>query len=250
MKGVIIESGLEISVTVPSDSYAQGDTVRCTLTVKNRSTNTVTLPPLLLQIAVGIHKKVKGREAGAFEVLASAPLAFPNNLAPSSSVEALWEHTLAQNAVISEKTQSLYLLFGSGSTSPPAGQLPLSITPHRHLEEVIRTMEMVFQFTPKGIAWKDGAVIVKYKPPSSREYTLVEELSLGLSRSEGNLVMRYRFKVKKFESSEIGVQIKKGMADFERILAPQDYLFGGDYFNQDRVEGSVSEALKKVQTGF
>ena len=262
MRGVIIENGIELRVEVPGDSFVQGDSVACSLTLKNHSPNPVDLTHLHLNLALGVHKHVKAKDPKGLMPLLGGILTTPEapNYSPPKTLSAGETLTLRttfelpQNAAVTEKNQSIYLVFGlqdltiEGARS--SGQLPLTVTPHRYVEEVFRTLEMVFSFVPKALSWRDDFTITKYSPPSKRELTLVEELLLGVKRDGDNLHLRFSFKVRKFETATLGVSVKKGKSEIHVTLTPDEFLFGGGHINQERLDAVIASAIKEVETGI
>lgn len=250
MRGVIIENGLELRLEVPGEGFVQGDVVPCTITVKNHSSSPASLSNLSLMLAQGTLKLVKAKDPKAFHEVARATLNAPDEIGVGATAQ--YQHTfqLSDNCLVSEKNQSLFLIYGSQAGGNSAGQLPLTVTPHNYLVEVFRTLEMVYSFVPKGISWKDEYTIMKFTPPNTRDLMLVEELNLGVVRENGNLRTRYSFKVKKFDTGGAGVAVKKGKTEFEYTLTPDQYLFGGGFINQESLEGSINQALKEVSTGL
>jgi hypothetical protein len=250
MRGVIIENGLELRLEVPGEGFVQGDSVPCTLTVKNHSSSPTSLANLTLTLAQGTLKLVKAKDSKAFQEVALASLNAPEEIQASSTAQFQYTFQLSENCLVSEKNQSLFLIYGSQPGGNSAGQLPLSVTPHTYIVEVFRTLEMVYSFVPKGITWKEGYTIMKFTPPNNRDLMLVEELNLGVIRDGENLRTRYSFKVKKFDTGGSGVAVKKGKTEFEYSLTPNDYLFGGGFINQESLEASINAALKEVSTGL
>jgi hypothetical protein len=250
MRGVIIENGLELKLEVPGDGFIQGESVACSLTVKNHTSSPMSLAHLSLRLAQGTLKLVKAKDPKAFQEVALATLGSPEEIGAGSTAQFSYTFQLQENCLVTEKNQSLFLIYGSQSDGNTGGQLPLSVTPHTYIVEVFRTLEMVYSFVPKGISWKDGYTIMKFTPPNNRDLMLVEELNLGVVRDGGNLRTRYSFKVKKFDTGGAGVAVKKGKTEFEYTLTPDQYLFGGGFINQESVEASINTALKEVSTGL
>lgn len=259
MRGVLIDSGVELRLEVTGDSFSQGAIVPCSLSLKNHSPAAIALEHLHLNLAHGTHKLVKAKDPKGCVTtikgaLISADGELPRELPPGASLSLSTQFTLPDNALITEKNQSLYLIFGlqnlDDGASRSSGQLPLTVTPHRYVEEVFRTLEMVFSFVPKGLSWKEDYTITKFSPPSKRELTLVEELLLGVKREGDNLHLRFAFKVRKFETATLGVAVKKGKTEIDVVLPPDEYLFGGEHINQDRLDAAIGAAIKEVETGI
>jgi hypothetical protein len=250
MRGVFLQTGLEVKLEVTGDDFFQGDRVPCTLSAKNHGDVPRSLADLRLELAVGTLTKVKAKDSDAFEIVSTAELTPGGDLEPGEQRKYEWEFLLGENASVTDKAQSLYFLYGNSPDVSAVGQLPLTVVPHRYLQEVFRTMEMVFQFVAKGITYKDGWVVAKLKPPTSRRFSLVEELNLGCKRDNGALQLRFLFTVKKFDSIGSKVDVKKAKTEVVQRLEQTQYLFGGEFINQEALEASIDTALSEVSSGL
>ncbi len=250
MRGVFIQKPLEFRLEVPLEAAIQGETVPCTLTVKNHGAEPAPLPQLSLVLGLGVLKKVKAKADDAFEIVGRAELDRAQVVLPGGQIVSSWEFTLDRNAPISDKNQTPFLLYGNGESPADLGQIPLNVTMHPHARAIFDTCETVFSLVNKGEIWKNGYTVVKYKAPDLRKFSLVEEILIAVRFVDDSLELVYTFKVKKIDATATTLNFKKGKAEVTQTWAPQDYLFGGGFFRQEFIEKMLDEAFSVVATGF
>lgn len=251
MRGILIQHPLEYRLEVHGDTFAQGASLPCSVTVKNHSDSSATLNKIALELSLGTLKRIKAKEADAFAVLERNDLGSDVQIAPGAQTTFEQTITLSANAPITDKNSSLYLLYGDPSSGAPLGQLLLTIQPHAHVRHIFDTMTTVFNFVNKGESHKDSLTIAKLKAPDARRFSLVEELNLGATFEDGDvLCLRFLFTVKKFAHSGANVSVKKGKVDVTRRLAPREYLFGGGFVRQEFIEAEIEAALSEVSSGL
>lgn len=248
MRGITIQSPLEFRLEVTGETFAQGDQVPCKLSVKNHGATSAVLDALSLVLALGNLKKVKAKDAAAFEAILTGEVERGSELAPGA--EASFSHTflLDRNVAITDKAQSPYLLYGNSTDQQQLGQLLLTVNPHPHVRSVFDSLATVFSFVNKGESSKGGWTTAKLKAPDSRKLASVEELNLSCRFDGDALEVRYVFTVKKFEGVAVMMEVKKGKREILQRWEPSDYLFGGGFIRQEFVERSVEEALEPVST--
>ncbi len=250
MRSVYIQKPLEFRLEVPLEAAIQGDIVPCAVTVKNHGSDPVALPQLSLRLALGVLKKVKAKAEDAFSVLERADLDRSNVLPAGGDLVSVWQFTLDRNAPVSDKNQTLFLLYGNGEECVSLGQIPLTVKMHPHVRAIFDTCETVFSLINKGESWKDGWTIVKYKAPDLRKFSLVEEILIAVRFVDDSLELVYTFKVKKIDATAHSLNFKKGKAEVSQTWTSQDYLFGGGFIRQEFIEKMLDEAFSVVATGF
>ena len=251
MRGVYIQKPLEFRLEISIECGVQGSPVPCALTVRNHGSESVLLSEMQLSLALGNLKKVKVKDEDAFQVLTSAPLDRASTVVPGGVATFSWDLVLEKNAPISDKAQTLYLLYGNSASAPLLGQLPLTVTMHPHYRAIFDTCETVFSFINKGESWKNGYTAVKYKAPDLRKFSLVDEISIGVRSVDGEeLELAYDFKIKKLDATAHSLNFKKGKAEVIQSWKSSDYLFGGGFIRQEFLERSLEEAFAVVATGF
>jgi hypothetical protein len=249
MRGIFFQKPLEFRLEVQGDTFSQGDQISAVLTVKSHASEVAVLNSLSMLLALGNTKKVKAKkDEGAFEVVQSAELERGIELAPGQEIAIPGRFSLERNAVVTDKSQSLYFLYGDSPELSALGNLPLTCTPHPQVLAIFDTFTSVYGFIDKGQFSKDGWTCAKYKAPDTRRLSLVEELVVCCRFEEGaELHVRYDFKVKRFDTeSEVKVNVKRGKANVLQQWKETEYLFGSGFLQQQFVEQQIDEALQSV----
>ena len=250
MRGLFLSQSIEYRLEVTGDSFSQGDTLHCSLIIKSHADSPTILTDLSLILAHGDLKRVKTKDPSAFDPIAPAEIERGCELPARGQLTFPVTIKLDTNAPISDKNHSLYLLYGNSSDINSLGQLLLTVSPHAHLRAIFDTMTTVFNFTPKGETSKDGYVTAKLKAPDSRRLSLVNELSLSGRFVDESLELIFLFSVKKFDTSLTKINVRRGKVEARKMLAPSDYLFGGDFIRPEYIEQIVESAISEVATGI
>jgi len=246
MKGVFIHNQLEYRVEVRADDFCQGDSLPCVVSVKNHGSSSQTLSKLRLDLALGDIIKVRDKKEAAFTILCSAECPAPNGIAAGECKSVEWTFKLDENCPISDKSQSLYLLYGSGDADGALGQLPISVRPQRYIQQILGIFESFFQFVLKGCKSADGWVKAKLKPSNARRLSYVEELVLGFRFEDQTLVLRYVFRVKRLQTSGLAVGVKKVKTTVEQRLEPGTYTLTAQHVDHEVIKTKIEEALSTV----
>jgi len=250
MRGVFVSNQIEYRVEVTGEEFCQGDILPCSLTARNHAASPQTIAGLRLELACGSMKKIKDKAPDAFKVLAQAPDSGPAEIAPGQQVAVSCEFPLDTNCIISEKTQSLHLLYGSREASASPGQALLTILSHRHTRQILSILESSLQFIPKGIKSAEDWLQARFKPPTERRLSFLEELTLCFHFEGDVLLLKYLFKVKAFEASALSVGVKKVKSELAQRLERKDYLLTEEAVNHPYIETRIEEALTTVSTGL
>jgi hypothetical protein len=251
MRGLFIQNSIEYRLNVQGDTFEQGQSVVCELKIINRAGSPVILSAPTLRLALGDHKAVKAKSAEPFESVSAAEIERGYELAPGAELSQCHTFVLDANAAISDKSRGLYLIYGDSADAAQLGQLPLSVSPHKHLRAVFDTIATVLSFLPKGESSKNGWTSAKLKPPESREMSFVDELNLSARFiADEALEVNFVFTVKKLDGSQTKVSVKKAKTEVNQIWEKNEYLFGGDFVRQEYVEAKIQEALAQVRSGL
>ena len=250
MRGIFLQHPLEYRLDVPGNSFTQGAQAPCSLTIKNHSEAAVTITPPTITLSLGNLKKIKARADDAFESIEMAQLSCDTTVAQRGEISAPCTFSLDRNAPISDKNQSLYLLYGSNSDTQSLGQLLLTVHPHPHVRTIFDTMTTVFNFINKGESSKGVLTTAKLKAPDSRRFSFVEELNLSASFVADALELNFLFTVKKFDHGTAKVGVKKAKTEVRKTLPANEYLFGGGFVRQEYIEQAIESALSEVSSGL
>ena len=246
MKGVFLEQPLEVRVEVKGEEFRQGDSLPCMLSMKNHGTAPIPLTGACLMLAAGDLKKVKQKAEDAFEVIAEAEVRLKESVAPQQTESFSCSFQLDRNCPITDKSGSLFLLYGGVGTKGTIGQLLVTVQPYETIRSIIEQLESSFQFVFKDTKSSDGWVEARFKSPSTRQFSMLDELLLGFQFAGETLKLRYSCKVKKFESGTSSLGVKKGKELIERSLEPGQYLLPGGFINPEAIDREVQEALSGV----
>ncbi len=244
MKGLLFHEQLEIRVDVAGEEFEQGDQVVSAITIKNRGGTKKLVDGPFLQLAVGDSKKLAQKSEKAVQILTSSELNTSFNLGPDEDKKIPWTFELDRNCPITDKSHSLYLLYGLRVAA--RAHLQLNVRPHAHIEGVLTIFETSFQFDPRGMKSRAGWVVATLKPPASRRFTVVEALELGLRFEGEKLFLHYTFKVKGLEAGPMTLEIKKKKIELTRELVPGDYMSSAGFVDSALLEPKIEEALCSV----
>jgi len=250
MKGLFVAKPLLFNLEIPGDDFCQGDNLITTLTVTNSSAQALEPLPVTLDLCCADLKKLKARDAAALSVVQSSNGFKISALAAQSAEKFNFTFSLDRNCVVSDKADSLCFQYGSGALPNGLTQLPVTVKPHRHIQNIITVFESPLQFIPRSYRTKNGWVEYKLKPPSSRELAQLEELTIAFSFAADALKLRYDFKIKSFDTSTTKGSIKKTKSSFEQTISASEYLLTEHHLNISFLEGKISEALQSVASGI
>lgn len=248
MKGLLFHQQLEVRLEIRGEEFRQGDQVPCTLSVKNRGTGSQEITSVSLTLAVGDAKKIKQKSDDAFKPLAAADAPGGWQIQPGAEEHLTWSFSLDRNAPITDKSQSLYVLYGAlpSGGQEARGNLQLSVLAHADVEGILSVFETSFQFVLKGQRSKDGWMIASLKPPSSQRFITVDELELGFRFEDDVLLLSYLVKAKKLSAGPSTLSIEKKKSEHVQELRASDYRAPGGYVDSRLLEEKIEDALATV----
>ncbi len=248
MKGTFFSKPLEWSVDVRGESWAQGENVAGTLTVKNHGAEAAVLEGAGVALALGDIKKVHNRDAKAFTDSASLPFPAGTSVAAGASMELPFQFTLPANCAITDKRATYFITYGKAQRE---AHLQMNIVPRKLFGEVIKLFETFLRWKLKEA--KSGKKGVEYKliPPSSRDWAHVVQLVLTMRLEGENLELHGEFTVKAIDTQAVTTALTKETRDVEKTLAPREYLMGKDMPDQDKLLKALEGILSGVKSkGF
>lgn len=251
MKGITFQKSLEIQIVTQGESWKQGDPFEGVMKVKNRGASAVSLEEFHVHLAYGVDKKVKSKDASAFTILETADLNVSGVLdANAETPELKWVlNAEAQTALITDKTGSLYLLYGFGSDLSAFGSLLLTVHPRLHFEELSEVLEASHRFVRKLVKnSKDGVIEMKFVPPSGREHASIDHLMLGLKLTpDHHIDATFCFTLKKLDAAA-GGGIKKVKKAVHRDFSPSEFIQTfTQRLDKDKVEHVLSEVFQEAK---
>lgn len=245
MKGIFFEPPFESRLDIAGEEFYQGDTISCALTVKNRAQSPERIDAIRLELALGDFKSVKAKLPDAFVAVADANLAPPSELLADGSCSFTSSFVLEKNCDITDKNQSLFVLFGPRRNSSSGGQLQLNVLPHKHIISLFEVFGSSFQFVLKNTKSSKGWVVAKFKPSSAKRFNRLDELTLSVQFQGETLSLKYSFKKKALEATPDTITVKKQAQTFDQRLTTADYLLGG-FPHYQGMEAKIEEALLTV----
>ena len=193
MKGLSFQNGVEFKITIEGESWSQGDLILGKIESKPVAKTQVML-------AEGTDKKVKIKSPDAFIILQEAV---------TESAPYEWKFQLPIDARISDTKGALYLLYGHGENIEKLGQLRLNILPHILIKDLMDLITAHFRFSLKGTnAGKSGTTEVKFGPPSSNDWKMLDELVLQLKINDGVLDAKFVFHRQEVDALKGGLATK------------------------------------------
>lgn len=201
MKGMSFQNGTEFKVIIEGESWSQGGVIRGRIESKPHS-------PVQVYLAEGTDKKVKAKSADAFVVLQEST---------SPALPFDWSFQLKLSERISDKSSSLYLLYGNQDSLEKLGQLRLTILPHIHVKDMIDLCTMQFRFALKTLnASKSGSTEIKFGPPSNKDWSFLEELVVHAKLDDQTLQTKFLFHRKEIDGTKGGLATKKVTREIDR----------------------------------
>lgn len=244
MKGLFIHQNVEYLLETKRETWCQGDVVDGVVKVRNHGSEKITISSMKVIIASGEFKKVKAKTDGCYQVILEEEVVAPFELAGKETKEFPVTIKLKEDAPITDKSSSLYLLYGPSDLGlMKLGQLQLTINVHRHIGEILKVFEGFVRFKLNSLKAKGATVEAKLFPPNNRQFAILDYLNLKLNLEEDILKLKYVFKFRSLgsEYAELKVQVKK--KEVKQELTKKDYSLYGDYPNHDGIKKKIEEVL-------
>jgi len=229
MKGLSFQTGVEYKIHIDGESWPQGAPITMSLESKPAA-------PLTLILAEGVDKKVKAKTPDAFTALEAF-----------SSDDSSLQQTiiLPLNARISDKSGSLYILYGKKDEPlEKLGQLRLNVVPHPHISDLIDVMTSHFRFALKTLsATKKSEVEIKLDPSGSKEWASLEQLLLRTQITDSALEVVFQFHRNEVDPSKGTLATKSVKREFQRSWNLNEIVHD---FNQRLNKEVVTGAIENV----
>jgi hypothetical protein len=246
MKGMTFQNGNEYRIQVNGESWSQGDTITGSLTVKSNSpAKHEQGSALWVGLTDGLDRKIKQKSGGAFTLLQEA-----TQYNHESTPELNWEFKLPDDCRITDKTGSLYLVYGTEihrdqlSTSSTIAALKLPILPHLHLVEWIEVLTLNHRFVLKH--WttaKSGWTVATLDRPAAREWASLESLLVFLKKTNDHIHVHFQFHRTEVDGSKVGLAAKISKLDFKRDITTEKLIHD---FNQRLNKDSALNVIDSI----
>lgn len=248
MKGTFFKKPLELKIQVEGEKWQQGQTVSGVLEVKNHGSDPVVLSGLRVDLAVGNIKKVHAKAADVFDVLHTVVLGDGATLKAGESATYPWSFATDINCPVTDTSNSLFILYGSGEFPDGMGHLQVAMHPTQLIEEFLDTFKVQFRFVKKTQRSSKGWVNVKLAPPDSRAFSKLEYVTVSFRLKDKNLEVSYEFHMKKVKAAPMTPAPEKEKLTHDQQLTPQEYLMPSGRPNFDRMESAIRESLDLVES--
>jgi hypothetical protein len=246
MKSSIVESSLDKVLNIQGEKWEQGQKIQGDLTFINKSNNAHDIPAFQIMIAYVDNKKFKALEENSFKEIYRIDFkAF--TLSPKESHKIPWEFQLDNNAYISDKKHSLYILWGDLTKKIPPS-LMLNVEPHINIKKIIEYWEVFFRFIKKDIiSLPDSSLEIKLNPPASKEFATLDHLKLKLKREPGQLQLLTKSSLKTIKADTSGMSLAKSEKKVEMLWDEKKYLLMPGHLNQDFVGKELAQLLVQIK---
>lgn len=241
MKGTYFQKPFEFNLIVEGESWKQSDPVSGTLVMKNHGTQEEPLSSFQVSLAYG-------KAPDGFEVLTSVAADGSRKLPAKGEERLSWKFDLDRNCPVTEKSKSLYLLYGKSDSPEKMGQLQLIVHPFWVIQSFLDTLQTQFRFVLKTQKSNKGSVEVKLAPPSSKAFAVIESLVLQMKFEGEQFQVRYLFNVNKIDASA-GMTLKKAKQELEQSYRKDEYQTPSGRYNHERMEAAVGEVFKELGLG-
>ena len=248
MKGTYFQRPLELSLKVNGESWKQGDAIEGTLVVRNHDSAAISVTNAQVYLAHADLKKVRQKNPGSFKIFSNVSLQFPNQVEAQHEIACDWRLATEQNSPITDKTSSLFLLYGLGDDVEKLGQLQVLMNPHALIQEFIKTITIQFRFVLKSQKFGKGYTEVKLTPPTAQGFASLDHVTLYFRFEGESLQVRSIFDVKKIEATAASFDMKKLKKEFSQTLAQNQLYLPSGRVNHESLETAIKAALELVES--
>ncbi len=245
MKGTYFQKPLEFNLLVEGEQWNQGDELSGILKVKNHGAEDMDLTKVGVQLGYAQAKKVKEKNTDCFDISDTSYFDEGQKLAAGSEAELNWKFNLGDDALISEKNASQYVLYGNEEGIWQGGQLQLNILPSPILQKYLEIFETFFRFKVKELKNKKGLIDAKLLPPTSRDFANIKALNIQMKYGE-TLTLNYHFKLKKIDYLENEMKMKEETQKLKYDLNSKEFMMYGKEVDQSKLESHIKSVLEEV----
>ena len=249
MKASIFLKPLEYNIEILGEKWQQGALVKGVVKVKNNGSEKTSISNLKIALCSGSYKKLKTKDAKTFEVIAESIFGKDTHFKNMEEKEFPWEFKLDENARITDKDGSLYIILKDQSDASvwPIGILELTIIPKIIITQFLEIFENFIRFKIAQIKYVKEMIEVKMTPPKTRELAHVESLILRIKEVENTLSLDYQFNVSAIDMTTPTITTQKKCKQFARIHPAKEYLIYGDSINQELLISSINAVVSEVK---
>jgi hypothetical protein len=248
MRSTFFDRPIEYQLLCSQEEWLQGDPVNGVLTMRNLHKEVADITVAQVLLAYGNFRRVKANEPDCWEVLRREKLTENMQLEGHQSAELEWKFRLPTDAPITDKSGSLFLLFGGADTLTRGGRLDVRTNLIEVLQSFLQTFVTQFHFLQKYTKHKDGWTEVKLEPPTaSREFPNLEHVLCYLRLLDDRLELRYKCKIKTLKRDGETMKVRGKNLEISQNLTRDEYLQGSGFPNRNKFREVIDEALNAAR---
>ena len=248
MRSTFFDRPLEYQLLTAKEEWLQGESIAGKLTIRNMNEEKVVTSTVDVLLAYGNFKKVKAGEEDCWEMLHRENILKDLSLDGNQQLSFNWRFNLPSDAPITDKSGSLFLLFGGEDVLDRGGRLDVPIKMMELLQSFLQTFSTQFQFVQRNSKFKDGWTEVQLDPPTgSREFPNLEHVMCYLRMVDENLELKYRCKIKTLKKEGESMKARGKYLEVSQTLTADDYLQTSGFPNRSRFREMIEIALSEAK---
>ena len=248
MRSTFFDRPLEYKLLTAKEEWLQGEAIEGKLSIRNMNEEKVITNTVDVLLAYGNFKKVKAGEEDCWEMLHRENIQKDLSLDGNQQLSFNWRFNLPSDAPITDKSGSLFLLFGGEDVLDRGGRLDVPTKMMELLQSFLQTFSTQFQFVQKSPKYKDGWTEVQLDPPiGSREFPNLEHVMCYLRMVDENLELKYRCKIKTLKKEGESMKVRGKYLEVSQTLTADDYLQTSGFPNRSRFREMIEIALSEAK---
>lgn len=249
MKGTTFQKPIEFNLHINGEAWNQGDPISGTVVVRNHGNEPLALADVKVWLAHGALRKVHQKSDDPFDILETVSFETAGQVAPKETATLEWKFALDRNCRITDKSSSLFILYGREAAGLLPGALQLTVNPFQLIQDYLKEFTTQHRFVLKSLrATVKNQVDAKLAPPDSKAFTTLDYISLLIKMDGDNLELKYVFNGKKVEASNAStIEVAKKKKEVKQTLEPKQYRTETGRLNHVFIEQSIKAALSEVE---
>lgn len=219
MRAFFHSQGLEFTLETLEESWAQGDSLKGTVTLVNNSAKPFPLESVHLSLKQCLIKDIRAKEHEGALVCEASLVDQPQALEVGKTAEFKFNLAIPLNQSITDNKSSLYLFYGIGEQQD---HLQLQISPLQDFLDMVKVLETFFRFKVKKVQSKKGVVEFTFSPPSSREWSSLKTLHISFSLKDAKeYELKYEARGQTLDLADLTGKTKKSVLKAQHTLPRQ-----------------------------
>jgi hypothetical protein len=249
MKGTYFQKPLQYSLNVEGESWHQDQEITGQFSIRNMGAEPIELKVPRVILAYGDLNEVRKKSPDAFEAVTPIVNESSKKLDPQKEITFSWNVKLDRNAAVTDKSASLFLLYGADEAIEKLGHLQLIVNPEPVIGEFLKTWQIHFRFVLKTQKANKGLVEVKFAPPDGRAYAAIEQMLVQFRFEKENLEAKYVFSVNRIDAGPGSMALKKTKMEFKQTFQPMQYKTSSGRYHHEEMEKSAQTILDQLGLG-